>query len=62
MHKYQYEAMNLIRSSNSKIEVPPHESVFFVQMLQEAGWEGKSRPTASNTISSLCLPENFILI
>jgi hypothetical protein len=65
MLKYQSEAMNLIRSSNNKIEVPPHVlciSIFFVLMLLETGWEGKSRPTASNTISSLRLPEKIILI
>jgi hypothetical protein len=55
MLKYQSEAMNLIRSSNSKIEVPPHVlciSIFFVHMLLETGWEGMSRPAASNTFFS----------
>jgi hypothetical protein len=49
--------MNLIRSSNSKIEVPPHvHEYILVQMLLErvcAGWEGKSSAAASDTFSVL---------
>jgi hypothetical protein len=64
MVKYQSEAMNLIRSSNSKIEVPPHvHEYIFVQMLLERVCRlGRKVVQQLQTLSSLRWPENFRLI